>query len=195
MEKHTDITFNAIRTLTRNTVEIWSKSRGIAPDSVSDKMDAAMFDWMLSLTDALNIWLNKGEAMTAGELILARVNLGSLVECWLRLFYCAYYPDYCKHPILTGKKRIKEPEKKPTFEELKNYSVGILWSGRYDPEYIWVSHIQDCRNAIHAFSYRDIGDPVSFIEDVDVYLTYIENISNRLPPLEDCLLGYLAEMQ
>ena len=32
--------------------------------------------------------------MTKGELVLARVNIGAIVESWLKFFYCIYYHDY-----------------------------------------------------------------------------------------------------
>jgi len=56
-----------------------------------------MLDWMSQLTQCLSIWIDKGLDMTDGELILARTNLGSIVECWLKFFYYVYYDDYQKN--------------------------------------------------------------------------------------------------
>ena len=79
-------------------MELWKKSWGIAPPSVSGKLDKAMLDWNLELTEALSIWIDKGLTMTKGELILARVNLGNIVEFWLKFFYSVYYEDYLQKP-------------------------------------------------------------------------------------------------
>lgn len=93
-----------IQILTKDITDSWSESRGIAPDSVADKVDTAMFDWMNDLTGTLGIWIDKGLDMTDGELILAHANLGSLVECWLRFFYCAFYEDYVRNPYMKMEK-------------------------------------------------------------------------------------------
>jgi hypothetical protein len=65
--------------------------------------------------------------MTTGELILARANLGAVVESWLKFFYSVYYEDYCKSPITKSGKMV-EPEK-AQFEDLKTLvmvSCGIV---------------------------------------------------------------------
>ena len=62
-------------------------SRGIAPDSAADKLDDAMLEWQSELTKTLKIWIDKGLAMTTCELILARANLGAVVESWLKFLY------------------------------------------------------------------------------------------------------------
>lgn len=184
-------TLQQIQVLTRDITDSWSESRGIAPDSVTDKMDSAMFGWMNDLTDALGIWIDKGLAMSDGELILAQTNLGSLVECWLRFFYCAYYEDYIRNPRMKRGKPLDPDDKDMSFDYLKQYGVGTLWDNRHDPLYVWVEKIQQRRNAIHAFKYRKIGSPAGFLLDIDRYLGFIEAISNRLPPIEE----YKIELQ
>ena len=59
---------------------------------------------MSELTDTLKIWIDKGSTMTEGELILARTNMGALVESWIKFFYCVYYEDYMKIPLTQNKK-------------------------------------------------------------------------------------------
>ena len=72
--------------------------------------------------------------MTDGELILAWTNLGALVECWLRFFYCVYYEDYMKNPKLGKKGKPLEPDDKAmSFDYLIQYSKGILWDNLQDP--------------------------------------------------------------
>lgn len=86
--------YDLLRINTKNTALLWKNVHGIATEATAQKLDIAMLDWMSSLTDALQIWIDKGCSMTDGELILARTNLGALVESWLKLFYCVFYEDY-----------------------------------------------------------------------------------------------------
>ena len=144
-----DGSLEQIRSKTKATIQSWSETCGLAPEGVTDKFDAAMLNWMNDLTDSLDIWIAKSLDMTDGELILAWTNLGALVECWLRFFYCAYYEDYMKSPKLGKKGKPLEPDDKAmTFDYLIQYSKGILWDSLQDPLYLWVYQIQHYRNAI-----------------------------------------------
>ena len=175
--------YDILRIQTSNTAIMWKESRGVAPDSVADKMDDAMLSWMSELTDTLKIWIDKGIFMTDGELILARTNMGALVESWLKFFYCVFYEDYIKNPK-TVKGKMVEPNNMK-FEDLKNFSNGILWDDNKSAMYIWVDKIQHYRNAVHAFNYRDIGTAAEFMSDMDEFYKYVDHILNRIPPLED----------
>ena len=44
--------YEVLRLQTNNMALVWKESRGIAPDSVADKLDDAMLKWMSELTDA-----------------------------------------------------------------------------------------------------------------------------------------------
>ena len=115
--------YEVLQIQTNNMALVWKESRGIAPDSVADKLDDAMLKWMAELTDTLKIWIDKGSAMTDGELILARTNMGALVESWLKFFYCVFYEDYKKKPLTQlkkGKTITVEPNNMK-FEDLKNF--------------------------------------------------------------------------
>lgn len=90
--------FDTLCIITNKAALLWKNARGIAPDDVADKMDIAMLNWQSSLTQALKIWIEKGLSMSTGELILARVNLGAVVESWLKFFYCVFYAEVqCLH--------------------------------------------------------------------------------------------------
>lgn len=182
--------YDILRIQTSNTAIMWKESRGISPDSVADKMDDAMLSWMSELTDTLKIWIDKGISMTDGELILARTNMGALVESWLKFFYCVFYEDYIKNPK-TVKGKMVEPNNMK-FEDLKNFSNGILWDDNKSAMYIWVDKIQHYRNAVHAFNYRDIGTPVEFMSDMDEFYKYVDHILNHIPSLEDFVPYYPA---
>ena len=188
--------YDILRIQTSNTAIMWKESRGVAPDSVADKMDDAMLSWMSELTDTLKIWIDKGTSMTDGELILARTNMGALVESWLKFFYCVFYEDYIKNPKIVKGKMVEPNNMK--FEDLKNFSNGILWDDNKSAMYIWVDKIQHYRNAVHAFNYRDIGTAVEFMSDMDEFYKYVGHILNHIPPLEDFVpyypAGYVTNM-
>ena len=129
--------------------------------------------------------------MTEGELILARTNLGALVESWLKLFYCVFYEDYLRNP-LKYKNKVVEPETM-SFENLKTFSVGILWEDQNEQEYLWVDKVQHQRNAIHSFKWREIGTTVEFLDDISVLCDFVENILNHFPAIEDYIEIFPAE--
>lgn len=189
-----DGSLEQIRSKTKATIQSWSETCGLAPEGVTDKFDAAMLNWMNDLTDSLDIWIAKSLDMTDGELILAWTNLGALVECWLRFFYCAYYEDYMKSPKLGKKGKPLEPDDKAmTFDYLIQYSKGIRWDSLQDPLYLWVHQIQHYRNAIHAFSYREIGHPNDFILNIGQYSLFVDEVIDRLPPIKEYRQDLLSD--
>ena len=86
---------------------------------------------------------------------------------------------------MKGGKQIEPDSKEMTFEQLKQYSNGILWDDCQDYLYKWVDKIQQYRNAIHAFLFRDIGTTSDFLFDIDEYLEFVKSVASRLPPIED----------
>ena len=184
--------FDILTIQTNNTALIWKDVHGIAPDNAAKKLDIAMLDWQSELTKTLKIWIDKGLDMTVGELILARANLGAVVESWLRFFYCVFYDDYINQPMKNKKGQILEPEKDMRFEDLKKFSTGILCDDEKSKDYIWVDSIQKKRNAIHSFTYKDIGTPLDFLLDVDYLCEFVDMILNHLPPVEDYIECYPA---
>ena len=181
-----------LKQTTRNDAVLWRSCRGFAPDDVASKVESAMLDWLSDLTDALSIWVEKGDQMSEGELILARTNMGAIVESWLRLFYCVFYEDYQKQPLVVKGKPVDPDHRNMRFEDLKEYSIGILWDSNTDPLYLWVDKIQRYRNAIHSFRYRDIGTANGFMGDMDSLCDFVAMIRNRLPPIEDYIDVYPA---
>lgn len=180
--------YEMLKRQTKNTALLWDNVHGIATEATASKLDLAMLDWQYDLTETLKIWIDKGLAMQSGELILACANLGALVESWLKFFYSVYYEEYSKNPIRL-KGVMVEPEK-AKFEDLKNFSTGILWKSAKSTAYKWVDAVQKKRNAIHSFCYRDIGTPQEFLTDIDCLLKFVENIISHLPPIEDCIESY-----
>ena len=176
---------------TNNTTLIWKEAaqQSIPPESAAKKIDEAMLDWMRDMTKALRIWTDKGYSMSEGELILARVNLGSLVECWLKFFYCAYNEDYQQNPKRKKKKTIETNDL--SFDNLRTYSYGILYEAEDDWD-DWVKGVQKKRNAIHLFNKKDIGTVDDFYDDVEQFFKFLELITDRLPPVEDIVTAYPA---
>ena len=179
--------FDVLLIKTKNVSLLWDNSHGFAPENAARKLDKAMLDWQYELTKTLKIWMDKGTDMTIGELILARANLGAIVESWLRFFYCVYYDDYTNNPKKNKNGKILEPEKDLRFEDLKKFSTGILWNNESSDEYILVDNIQHNRNAIHSFTYKDIGTASDFLKDIDQLYKFIDKIIDRLPPIIDYL--------
>lgn len=184
--------FDILTIQTYNTALIWKDVHGIAPDNAAKKLDIAMLDWQSELTKTLKIWVDKGLDMTVGELILARANLGAVVESWLRFFYCVFYDDYINQPMKNKKGQILEPENDMRFEDLKKFSTGILWDDEKSKDYLWVDSIQKKRNAIHSFTYKDIGTPLDFLLDVDYLCEFVDMILTHLPPVEYYIECYPA---
>lgn len=168
-----------IKQITHETLTFWDTSTiGWAPDSVVNKLSVARLDWLKDLTDCLDIWVRKSLFLTDGELLLAWANLGALVEGWLKLFYCVYYEDYKKNPLMHKEKMIEPNNMR--FEDLKQFSRGIIWDKASDWDK-WVESVQQRRNAIHAFNDRDIGTAIEFLEDIDKFTEFIKIIDLRLP--------------
>lgn len=157
---------NVLEVITMQSEKIfnfWKDPYGWAPDNSTKLLTVAKFDWLLSLTKCLDIWITKNIFMTTGELLIARTNLGSLVEGWLKIFYCIYYNDY----LNDAKKKLKKNGQIVTpnnlsFEELRQFSIGKLWEKNNK----WVLSIQQKRNAIHSVNDRDIGNIDEFIKDI-----------------------------
>jgi len=168
--------YDVLVILTNNTALIWKEACGIAPDSAADKLDYAMLEWQSELTKTLKIWIDKGLSMTTGELILARANLGAVVESRLKLFHTVNYDDYrSSSPFKDRKGNITEPESVNS-ENLKNFSTGKLWDDNASFDYKRVDSVQSKRNAIHSFQFKVIGTPQEFLGDIDYLYDFVDNV-------------------
>jgi len=150
-----------------------------APDSAAQRITEAMKTWIVQLTDCLHIWGKKIGGMTDGELILAKTNLGSLIESWLIFFCSVYYEDYLLEPSKNRRDEIIEP-KDMRLEDLKIFCRGKLWE-KGDNWDNWVEKMQRHRNAIHSFNFRDIGSSSEFFHDCEIYFQFLEKLTRQLP--------------
>ena len=176
---------------TNRIMDLWKNSRGFAPVDTADKLEKSMIDLHFEMTKSLGIWIKKGLSMTKGELVLARVNIGAVVESWLKFFYCIYYHDYIEsykekgndYNIISKKGKMTQPEKL-SFEKLKNFSIGKLWEDKSDT-LKWIEKVQHQRNSIHYFYPKDIGTQQEFLNDIEKLYKFVCDIEYRLPPIED----------
>lgn len=105
---------NKIQEKTGRILKSWERHSGWAPTSVSQIFFETNLKWTSELTNCLTIWyedfcniklvdfaVNQTRGSTNnlnvdGKLILAYVNLGSIVENWLKFFLTIYYQDFTK---------------------------------------------------------------------------------------------------
>ena len=167
--------------------KFWLQSDGWAPVEAAALLGKSRLDWQVSLSGSLRLWIrDPAEALTPAELILAWVNLGSLIEGTIKLFLSVYY-DTFKADIENLKKvnaynKKKEEARSPdglALEPLRQYCNlrEILDNG----DLALVELVQQRRNAIHAFKERPIGDEAEFEEAVRSYLQMLRNVIVRLP--------------
>ena len=97
-----------------------------------------MLDWQVSLTNSLKYWLSMDTNISTGDLILARINLGMLVETWLRIFFTIYSYDYQNDDFIIIKNRIEKiKDRKKKRIEIKDLTFNNLitfFISKIDPE-------------------------------------------------------------
>ncbi len=181
---------NRIVTLNDGLRQFWMQADGWAPIKAAQLLSKSRLDWQVSLSICLNQWLAKPlPDDESGRLILAWTNLGSLVEGTMKLFLSVWYEDY-KHDVEAIKKkgRLIDPDGLK-LESMRQFFRKRIWGKEWDA---WIQHIQQRRNAIHAYEDRDIGTFNEFFYDVRKYLEYLRYVNSRLPypdeelmPMED----------
>lgn len=168
-----------IERLTTETMGFWKSAGGWAPAGAVGILSRSMLDWQSSLSASLSQWLN---ATSDGDLILAWANLGALVEGQLKLFLSVYYEDYKEdaQPIVQ-RGVVQEPDE-AVLEMLRQFFVRSVWmpGSDWNP---YVQSVQQRRNAIHAFSKRDLGTFDEWRECVRTHLAFMCDLNERLPYL------------
>ena len=160
----------------------WCNVFGWAPDEAADLLAKSRLDRQVSLSHCLTIWLDKpDEDYIDGCLVLAWVNLGSLVESTMKFFLSVFLMDYLKDPVQRYSKDVNPDELQ--LEQLRNFFLEQnIWmnqdENRWDQ---WVLHIQQRRNAIHIYKDREIGTFEEFWEDLRQYLEFLNELEGRVP--------------
>ena len=182
--------YNLLLKETEEQVDLWKNAKGFLPDASVAKLKNVMFDRLFELTKCLSIWIEKGNSMSMGELVLARVNLRAIVEGWLALFYCIYYSEYLKAPF---KEEMINPEAL-AFDNLIEFSSGKLWFNKESKDYSWLKSVKEKGNAIHLLKPRIIGTSSEFLKDVDVLYGFLSNLLAQLPPLEEFIGDFNSDI-
>lgn len=178
-----------IERLNTQLAAFWSKSDGWAPAHVAGLLGKSRLDWQVSLSGTLRLWVKDTEA-TAGELILAWANLGSLLEGSIKLLLSVYYEIFeadvenlKKANAFDHKKGTAHSPDGLTLEPLRKYCAA---KEIFQAEYLMlIDTVQQRRNAIHAFKDRPIGDMAELVKAVRSYLGLLREIVRRLPYPDD----------
>lgn len=178
-----------IEKLNTQLAAFWSKSDGWAPAHVAGLLGKSRLDWQVSLSSTLRLWLSSS-TVSAGELILAWANLGSLLEGSVKLLLSVYFETYetdvenlKKANAFDHKKGSAHSPDGLTLEPLRKYCAAkdILNAKHLG----LMETVQQRRNAIHAFKDRPIGDTAELHRAVRGYLELLREIVRRLPYPDD----------
>lgn len=167
-----------IVTLNDDLRQFWTKADGWAPIEAAELLSKSRLDWQVSLSICLKIWASEPLPDDEnGRLILAWANLGSLVEGTMKLFLSVFYKNYKKDVEAIKNGKLMEPDGL-RLESMRQFFRKRIYGEEWN---IWIQHIQQRRNAIHAYKNRDIGTFTEFFDDVRRYLEFIRYINSRLP--------------
>lgn len=160
--------------------KFWSSAHGWAPVAAAKLLSNSRLDWQVELSHCLRLWIKPfPENKESGYLILGYANLGSLVEGTMMLFLSVHYEDYRSDldAVKNDKGKLQNPDVL-TFDPLREFfkKKNILESSCDK----WLLQVQQHRNAIHAFKSRDIGTHKTLLEDMRMYLDFIERIDSHL---------------
>lgn len=155
----------------------WSNSKGWAPDEAAGLISRSRLDRQVSLSESLKNWIKKDD-ISDGDLILAWANLGALVEGTMKLFLAVHYEDYKKDADnFTKSGGLIQPDTL-MLEKLKNFfikkEIVTDW-------HTFIGHVQQRRNAIHAFQEKSIGDYDDLREQIKKYHAFLLDIDTHLP--------------
>ena len=176
-------TVAAIAATNWRIAEFWKRAHGWASIEGAQLLSAARLDWQVELSHTLAKWLEPPAAATAhAELILAWANLGALVEGTMKWFLSVYYHNYQQSIGALRNKLgdVRAPDSL-SLEPLRVFYKQHVWADKTDRWDSWILHIQQRRNAIHAFRDRDLGDHSEFIDDVSTYWDFLAELNARVP--------------
>ncbi len=186
LEESPNYIISEIIKLNENICDFWSSAHGWAPTDAAELLAKSRLDRQVSLSYCLRIWLDAPRDNDfEGRLILAWVNLGSLLEGTMKFFLSVYEADYSKSPKMR-KKRNSEPEPispdELKLEMLKQVFSKEIWTDSQKQSFCsLVDRIQERRNAIHAYKDKYIGIFEDFFEDLSGYLDLLEELEGQVP--------------
>lgn len=166
----------------REIREFWSNSHGWAPTDAAELLAKSRLDWQVSLSCCLRLWLEhpSGEDRD-GRLILAWVNLGSLVEGTLKFFLSVYVGNYSQAPRTRGRQQRPCEIDDLKLEEMKQFFNEHVWTDSQKHWNDWLGKIQCRRNVVHAYRDRDIGTFDDFFGEMATYLDFLMELAGQVP--------------
>ena len=168
--------------INKRVYEFWSNAHGWAPRDAADLLAKSRLDRQVYLSHCLRLWLDTpNDNDQEGRLILAWVNLGSLVESTMKFFLSVYESDYLQAPVTRGRDQKHCDIEALTFEELKQFFMQNILTHSVDKWDAWLTKVQQRRNAIHAYKDRDIATFDDFFEDLGRYLDFLQEVEGRVP--------------
>lgn len=168
-----------ITALNDGICRFWNTATNWASIEAAHLLSISRLDRQVSLTRCLQLWVHPSQGGDAdGHLILAWTNLGSLVEGSLKLFLSVWYESY-KNDVDAIRKhgKLQDPDGLQ-LELLRQFFRKRIWDAPFDR---LIAHIQQRRNAIHAYKDRDIGTYEQYWTNVRVYLQLVRYINFRIP--------------
>jgi len=175
-----------IEILICDMMDFWKNAHGWASIEAAALLNKSMLGWQSSLAKCLQMW--KRPSLTDGELILAWSNIGSLVEGQLKLFLSVYYQDYIADIDAIKKNKslsIIDPDALMP-EDLRVFFNKKIWEPS-EPWGKWIFLIQQRRNAIHAYKFKEIGTTEELHSNIRCLLEFVHMIKDRLPYPDDAL--------
>jgi len=161
----------------------WSQSSGWAPIEAAELLNKSRLDWQVQLSRTLHIWSDTSDTKNSqGRLILAWVNLGSLLEGTFKLFLSVWYQSYIDDVEAIKKKGKLQSPDGLRLDDLRTFFKKQIWSDDLDKMAL---NIQTKRNTIHAFKGKDIGTWEEYFCAVKDYLVVLRYINFRLPYPDD----------
>lgn len=124
--------------ITKKTSKLVSVWRNFIEQEGLRKKYIIMLDWQVSLTNSLKYWLSMDTNISTDDLIITRVNLGMLVETWLRIFFTIYSYDYQNDDFIIIKNRIEKikdrKKKRIGIKDLTFNNLITFFISKIDPE-------------------------------------------------------------
>lgn len=172
-----------ICTLNEGIRKFWTTAHGWAPTEAASLLSRSRLDRQASLSHCLALWDAEHPAeRREGARILGWANLGSLIEGTLKWFLSVYREDY---PDGAGAIRRRGATVEPDaamLDELRMFFASHVWidseKGEWD---LWLCKVRDCRNAVHAYKDRNIGDVADLHQGIRKYLLLLRTLEGRVP--------------
>lgn len=166
----------------------WPNCEGWAPVEAVKLLGSIRLDWQSELSRCLFMWIDEHQSRASeGHLILAWVNLGSLIEGTLKFFLSVYLEDY--RADLEGARAAGSLTKSGTPKSVERLKLDQLRKFFKENSILdkdgeaLVELVQKRRNVIHAFKDGSIGTWDEFkmlFEDIIPYCM-VSKIASLIP--------------